>query len=139
MTAATTLEPGLLGVGHEGQTIDSFLSELLAMGVSRLVDVRLTPVSRKRGFSKSALAQALAGAGISYEHRRELGNPKVNRAGFGGTPEGGAHPPVTAPPGSRRGTHPATTVPTRRSWQESAMEGLQDLSRPEGRLLDIDD
>ncbi|WTY53947.1 DUF488 domain-containing protein [Micromonospora sp. NBC_01412] len=47
----------------------------------------MTPISRKRGFSKSALSQALATQGIVYEHRRELGNPKENRPGFGGTRE----------------------------------------------------
>src|SRR4051812_30533408 len=56
-------------------------------GVSRVVDVRMTPLSRKPGFSKSRLASSLAVVGIGYEHRRELGNPKANRAGFGGTPE----------------------------------------------------
>jgi uncharacterized protein (DUF488 family) len=49
-----------------------------------LVDVRLNPISRKPGLSKTALGQALAEAGIAYEHRRELGNPKTNRAGFAG-------------------------------------------------------
>ena len=61
------------------------MSALERQGVQRLVDVRLTPLSRKRGFSKSALIQALATAGIAYEHRRELGNPKHNRAGFAGS------------------------------------------------------
>ena len=56
------------------------------MGVSRLVDVRLNPISRKPGLSKTALRHALAEAGIDYEHRRELGNPKANRAGFAGAP-----------------------------------------------------
>src|SRR2546429_2571658 len=32
-----------------------------------------------------SLIQALATAGIAYEHRRELGNPKHNRAGFAGS------------------------------------------------------
>ncbi|MFC6014801.1 DUF488 family protein [Plantactinospora solaniradicis] len=87
MTAVTTVEPGLVGVGYEGQPIDNFVAGLLAAGVSRLVDVRLTPISRKPGFSKSALTRALADVGISYEHRRELGNPKTNRSGFTGAPE----------------------------------------------------
>jgi uncharacterized protein (DUF488 family) len=34
--------------------------------------------------SKTALGRALTEAGIAYEHRRELGNPKTNRAGFAG-------------------------------------------------------
>ncbi|MDG4790732.1 DUF488 domain-containing protein [Micromonospora sp. WMMD1102] len=83
----TTVEPGLIGVGYEGQTIDRFVAHMLAMGVARLVDVRLTPISRKPGFSKSALSRAIGDVGISYEHRRELGNPKTNRSGFAGAPE----------------------------------------------------
>jgi len=79
--------PGVIGIGYEGRDIDSFVRELQAAQVARLVDVRLTPISRKPGFSKSALRAALAGVGIAYEHRRELGNPKANRAGFQGSPE----------------------------------------------------
>ncbi|WP_232074902.1 DUF488 domain-containing protein [Phytohabitans suffuscus] len=61
-----------------------FVDGLVADGVERLVDVRLTPISRKPGFSKTALGQALSNVGIRYEHRPELGNPKPNRAGFAG-------------------------------------------------------
>ncbi|MEU7001128.1 DUF488 domain-containing protein [Nonomuraea sp. NPDC046570] len=74
------------GVGYEGYDLDGFVRRLRHEGVALLVDVRLTPISRKRGFSKSALHAALADAGIGYEHMRELGNPKWNRAGFGGSP-----------------------------------------------------
>ncbi|MDG4769766.1 DUF488 domain-containing protein [Solwaraspora sp. WMMD792] len=63
---------GLIGIGYEGRSVDGLIAELRAAGVSRLVDVRLTPISRKPGFSKSALAKALNAAGIAYEHRREL-------------------------------------------------------------------
>jgi uncharacterized protein (DUF488 family) len=76
---------GLIGFGYEGRDIEGFVDELVTAGVSLLVDVRLTPISRKPGFSKTALSRALAGAGIAYHHRRELGNPKPNRAGFAGS------------------------------------------------------
>lgn len=79
-----TPTPGVTGAGYQGREIDAFVSELADRGVTRLVDVRLTPTSRKPGFSKSALRTALADAGIAYEHRRELGNPKDNRPGFAG-------------------------------------------------------
>lgn len=82
---ATSYRTGVLGVGYEGRSIGEFVTDLVDRGVSRLVDVRMTPISRKRGFSKSALSQALAAYGISYEHRRELGNPKDNRPGFAGS------------------------------------------------------
>lgn len=76
---------GLTGAGYEGQEIGAFVMELADRGVTRLVDVRLTPISRKPGFSKTALREALTDVGIAYEHRRELGNPKDNRPGFAGT------------------------------------------------------
>jgi uncharacterized protein (DUF488 family) len=53
------------------------VARLAALGVTRLVGVRLTPISRKPGLSKTALGRELAAAGVTYEHRRELGNPKV--------------------------------------------------------------
>jgi uncharacterized protein (DUF488 family) len=82
MQAATST--GLVGVGYEGWKLTEFVDQLIAEGVDHLVDVRLTPISRKPGFSKTALREALAGAGIGYEHRPELGNPRPNRAGFAG-------------------------------------------------------
>ncbi len=75
---------GVIGVGYEGRTLDELVAQLVAMDVSRLVDVRLNPISRKPGLSKTALGRTLAEAGIAYEHRRALGNPKTNRSGFAG-------------------------------------------------------
>jgi len=77
---------GVLGVGYQGCDLDGFIRQLGREGVTTLVDVRLTPISRKRGFGKTALTAALADAGNAYEHMRELGNPKRNRAAFGGSP-----------------------------------------------------
>jgi uncharacterized protein (DUF488 family) len=77
---------GAVGVGYEGRQIDEFVAGLRSAGVGIVVDVRLTPVSRKRGFSKRSLAENLAAAGIRYEHLPALGNPKDNRAGFAGGP-----------------------------------------------------
>jgi uncharacterized protein (DUF488 family) len=76
---------GLFGVGYEGKTVATLVDQLVAEGCTTLVDVRLNPVSRKPGFSKRRLGEALAAAGIEYQHRPELGNPKENRAGFGAT------------------------------------------------------
>lgn len=73
---------GLVGVGYEGHTIESFVDDLHDRGVTRVVDVRLNASSRKPGFNKRKLGDALAEAGIAYEHRPALGNPKENRAGF---------------------------------------------------------
>jgi uncharacterized protein (DUF488 family) len=73
---------GLIGVGYEGQDIDTFLQKLEARGVDAVVDVRLNAISRKKGFSKKALCAALNRAGIGYRHMPVLGNPKSNRDGF---------------------------------------------------------
>lgn len=83
-TKSPVHQTGIIGIGYEGRNVHELVNELAAMGVSRLVDVRLNPISRKPGLSKSALRHALAEAGIDYEHCRELGNPKANRAGFAG-------------------------------------------------------
>jgi uncharacterized protein (DUF488 family) len=71
-------------VGYEGRAIDECVADLVGRHVDVLVDVRLNAVSRRRGFSKKALGNALADAGIEYLHLRALGNPKDNRAAFGG-------------------------------------------------------
>lgn len=72
----------ILGVGYQGRTQAEVIDDLRAQAVTVLVDVRLTPLSRRTGLSKTALALAVRAAGIEYLHMRELGNPKTNRAGF---------------------------------------------------------
>lgn len=69
----------LVSLGYEGRNVDEMIHQLVGAGVSVLVDVRLTPLSRKPGLSKRRLASALADSGIDYVHLRELGNPKDNR------------------------------------------------------------
>jgi len=76
--------PMVESVGYEGCDIDVFVADLVRRDVDVLVDVRLNAVSRRRGFSKTALSNALESAGIEYRHLRALGNPKQNRAAFSG-------------------------------------------------------
>jgi uncharacterized protein (DUF488 family) len=66
-------------VGYEGLEPEGLLRQLRRAGVRLLVDVRDLPLSRKRGFSKTALAEALGGAGMAYLHIRSLGCPKAIR------------------------------------------------------------
>jgi uncharacterized protein (DUF488 family) len=66
-------------IGYEGTDIDRFVATLQAAGIRRLADVRAVAVSRKRGFSKTALAARLAEAGIQYMQFRALGDPKPGR------------------------------------------------------------
>jgi uncharacterized protein (DUF488 family) len=66
-------------VGYEGLELEVFLRQLRRAGVRLVVDVRDMPLSRKRGFSKTALAAALSAAGMGYLHVRSLGCPKAIR------------------------------------------------------------
>ncbi len=65
----------LFTVGYEGRTLPQFVRLLQENGITRLVDVRDRPASRKRGFSALPLFEALRKAGITYESDRALGNP----------------------------------------------------------------
>jgi uncharacterized protein (DUF488 family) len=67
---------------YEGRALEDFLADLLARGVRLVADVREAPISRKRGFSKSALSQALGKVGIQYRHIRALGCPKPIRDAY---------------------------------------------------------
>jgi uncharacterized protein (DUF488 family) len=68
-------EPVIFTIGYEKRSVDDLIWALQTRGVERVVDVRLTPHSRRKGFSKTALGEALSAAGIGYEHRGALGNP----------------------------------------------------------------
>ncbi len=72
----------VIGVGYEGLDSDGLMSKLRLRGVRTVVDVRLNPISRKRGLSKTALKGRLAEEEIAYEHLPSLGNPRDNREGF---------------------------------------------------------
>lgn len=69
----------LYTIGYSGHTLDSFIQMLQAKDIAILLDIRMTPISRKKGFSKTALSQAMASAGITYQHVRTLGSPKELR------------------------------------------------------------
>lgn len=66
-------------IGYEGSEVDHFLATLVAADISHVIDIRDVPASRKRGFSKSALALALESRGIAYTHLKALGDPKPGR------------------------------------------------------------
>lgn len=69
----------LFTIGYEGKTLDEFLGELTAAGVTLLIDVRAVAASRRPGFSKTALSGALGERGIGYLHLRALGTPAAGR------------------------------------------------------------
>jgi uncharacterized protein (DUF488 family) len=62
-------------IGYEGRALDELVGILVARKIDRVLDVRILPLSRRRGFSKTPLRTALEAAGIDYVHLREAGNP----------------------------------------------------------------
>lgn len=72
----------LFTVGYESMEIENFVAKLIRNGVKTLVDVREKPISRKKGFAKTALSGALESGGIKYIHIRELGSPSDARKGL---------------------------------------------------------
>ncbi len=71
--------PGLLTIGYEGKSLESYLNLLLQAGVTVLCDVRRNALSRKYGFSKKTLSNACQNVGIRYEHLPELGIASAKR------------------------------------------------------------
>jgi len=66
-------------IGYESATMADFIQALTSAGVERVIDVRAVPNSRRPGFSKTPLRNALAEAGIDYVHLRALGTPADGR------------------------------------------------------------
>jgi len=66
-------------IGYEGVIMGDFLDALRQVGVERVIDVRAIPNSRRPGFSKTPLRNALAEIGIDYVHLRALGTPAAGR------------------------------------------------------------
>ena len=69
----------LFTFGYEGLDFDAFITRLREAQIRAIVDVRELPLSRKKGFSKTALRDQLAVAGIVYYHVPALGCPRLIR------------------------------------------------------------
>ena len=69
----------LYTLGYEGMMVDEYFRILLENGIKVLADVRDLPISRKKGFSRAALAEKCSQHRIQYVHFRELGCPKEIR------------------------------------------------------------
>jgi len=65
--------------GYEGLSLSRFFSTLQLNDIERIIDVRQMPLSRKKGFSKNALAEAAASHNIDYIHKVALGCPRFIR------------------------------------------------------------
>ncbi len=69
--------------GYEGKTVDEFLNLLMESGMSRLIDVRYNPISRRYGFHKSTLSRLCNSLNIDYQHLPGLGIPGSQRGDLG--------------------------------------------------------
>lgn len=65
--------------GYEGISITEFIFRLKAASIHTVIDVRAMPISRKKGFSKSAFSKILGEHGFGYEHISAMGCPKPVR------------------------------------------------------------
>lgn len=72
-------QPTVYTMGYEGATVEDFIASLKLVGIDTIIDVREYPVSRKKGFSKTAFSTLLKEAGIKYTHLVDLGCPKPIR------------------------------------------------------------
>jgi len=72
--------------GYQGLTLDEFTNRLKNANIDALIDVRKNPVSRTKGFSRTALKTHMNEAGIDYIHIPELGVESEWRANLK-TPE----------------------------------------------------
>ena len=70
----------LFTIGYEGIDQRQFLSWLQGHNIDVVADVRNLPLSRKKGFSKTALSSLLEENNIEYINFRELGAPKELRS-----------------------------------------------------------
>jgi uncharacterized protein (DUF488 family) len=66
-------------IGYKSTDIDRFVTTLKTAGIERAADVRAVTLSRKKGFSKKALAARLEAEEIQYLHFIELDDPRPGR------------------------------------------------------------
>ncbi len=69
----------LFTIGYEKLDQKQFMAHLSNHGVEVVADIRKLPVSRKKGFSKTALRETLSCEGIDYLNYQPLGAPKELR------------------------------------------------------------
>lgn len=81
--AAPPVGGSIFTLGYQLRSLDEFIAELQAAAVDVLVDVRETPWSQRRDYTKAKLTSALAEEGIEYVHARFAGNPKAIRNAAG--------------------------------------------------------
>jgi uncharacterized protein (DUF488 family) len=72
----------LTTLGYEGSDVQTFFDVLQKNNIQVIVDIRELPISRKPGFSKTALSNHAKSCGIKYMHLGELGSPRNIRHAY---------------------------------------------------------
>ena len=81
MIRADKTSPLILTIGHSTRPLPGLIELLQANGVSRVVDVRTVPRSRRNPqFNRETLPDALRAVGIDYVHMPEMGGLRHPRA-----------------------------------------------------------
>jgi uncharacterized protein (DUF488 family) len=76
MTSVSQSVIELMTIGYEKLSVTEFFDLLQRCKVSTIVDVRELPISRRKGFAKTALSSGLKEHGIKYVHMPALGCPR---------------------------------------------------------------
>ncbi len=72
--------PTVWALGHSDRTLPGLVAVLRAHGITRLVDIRRFPGSRRfPHFSSGILAAGMQAAGIDYRHAEDLGGHREPR------------------------------------------------------------
>jgi len=69
----------LFTIGYEGLVIEEFIELIKRNDIQTVIDIRELALSRKNGFSKTALSIVLESNNIHYYHFHELGSPRELR------------------------------------------------------------
>lgn len=72
----------LYTIGYQGVSVEVVIADLKQHNVKKLIDVRRNAISRKNGFSKTALKKACESVQIEYIHIPQLGIPGEMRQGL---------------------------------------------------------
>ena len=87
----------VFAIGHSNRPIERFLALLRHHAIAQVADVRSVPFSRRHPqFSRDALRDALAAAGIVYTHWPELGGRREASAALRSYADYAATPPFAA-------------------------------------------
>lgn len=97
-----TARLSLATIGYQGAPLPAFLATLKAARVTLLLDVRGLPLSRRKGFSKTPLSEALMRIGIGYRHEHCSTNSRIRSLGAWRSSASSATPPSATARSSRQ-------------------------------------